>query len=147
MSIMDRIDRLMLIATGTFLGLLLLESAKPVLAGGTSHFLDQVGFPLIVAPFSQVLALCLCLWNRRITLCRVLLALYSVVCLVLSLLVAAVPLAHFQHIVAKFGNLLFLDIVVESLYLFGFFTLLWTSFRVGPKRSAPAENFFRHARA
>ncbi len=144
---MERIDRVMLIAAATMLGVLLLESAKPLLAGGAGYYFDKLGFPLVGWPFRQALALGICLWFRRITLCRVLLALGGALNFAMGIVLTVLALSHFQHLMAKYGSVFFVDLVVECLYLFGFFALLWISFRPGPERPAPAVNFLRHARA
>jgi hypothetical protein len=149
MSIMDRIDRLMLIVARIALGVLLLESVLPNFVGWMNPFLDHRGLPYVYAPFFQVVLFIVCLWYLPLIVCRIILAIGAGVLLMLCVVASLFLLTHLDAMSVKFREYLSLDLFIESLYCFGFFSLLWVSFRPPARRHTLPKNFLslHHARA
>jgi hypothetical protein len=147
MSVMDRTDRMMLMVAWTALGVLLLESVVPLFVGWVNPFLDQRGLPRVCVPVSEVVLFIVCLWYLQVTLCRIVLGIGAGLLLFFSALASFLVITQLHVAVVKFGNFMLLAALMESLYCFGFFSLLWVSFRPPVKRQMlPGNLSLRHAR-
>ena len=129
MSVMDRIDRLMLIVAKVTLGVLLLENIVPIFAKWIIPFLDHCGLPHISAPLQQIILLMFCLWNLPHWICRLIVGIGASVLLLVTLISELLLIKDFHTAFVKFGDYIFLMSLFEAVSLFGFVSLFWVSIR------------------
>jgi hypothetical protein len=136
MSIMDRIDRMMLGVAWVFLGLLFVQNLAAILIKGMNPYLDERGLPHIGAPLGTILLGMVCLWFLRQVAFRLLLALGAGLLMFINVLAVSVAVEGIGRAPTNIRDNFPWIVLMEGLFILGVVSMLWVAIR-SPQGSAP----------
>lgn len=129
MSIMDRMDKLMLISARITLGIVFLQNIVPVFIGWIDPFWDHHGFPRIGSPLLSIILWMVCLWNLQRRVCRLILAFSAGILILISVLADFLVIKNFGTVSAAIRDNAYLIFLMESFIFLGLLSIFWVSFR------------------
>ncbi len=142
MSIMNRIDGLMLVVARIFLGVLFVQNLASLIIKWLNPWLNFHGLPHIGVPLLYIILWIVCLWNLPQFFFRLVLGVSAGLLIFINVLALFLAIEKFKTASMAIRADFDLILLLEGFVVFGLISMLWVSLSA-PKSSY--DSSFRHA--